>query len=144
MSRNISVAVCSYLPHHSIAPDPIAYLWHVLQILSYIGCVFDQHIFTLRDQLWSQFLDSRRSLERFDTEMIAAHTIFDNHVERCGGRSFFKEAAYMEAMRIASSMDNLVDGPLIAMEGEDDGFLFREVIDKCAFIQTMWMEEGGI
>ena len=56
-------------------------------------------------------------------EMIPAHSVHDHHVERSGRRALFVESPNVEARRMRATVHELVDGKLVAVEGEHDGLV---------------------
>src|SRR5579859_4496876 len=71
--------------------------------------------------------------------MIATHIVENHHIKGRGRSALLVEATYMETCRIGAAMHQLVNGTLIAMKGEDDGLIGREVFDKGSIIQSMWV-----
>src|SRR5579859_3269614 len=123
----------------SISPDPIAHFRHIYKVGTYITMVLAKHIVALLDEWWRQALDAWRPLHGQDREMIAAHFVQHNHIKGCGGRALLIEAAYMETPRIGTPVDQLMNGSLITVEGENDGLIGCEVFDKGGVIQSMRM-----
>src|SRR6516162_9870341 len=113
-----------------VCPDPIAYFWHIFEIGSYIGVVFGQQIIALLNEWCRQMLETRCTLQCQDAEMIPAHFIEYDHIERSSGRPLFFKPAHMKTIGIGASVNELVDDSPITVKCEHDGLAvckeFRE------------------
>src|SRR5258708_33062463 len=76
---------------------------------------------------------------------MAVDAVEHYHVERRGRRALLAKAAHMEALGVRPAMDDLMDGALVAMEGEYDRLVGREqrheVSPAHAVWVTLWAEE---
>jgi hypothetical protein len=88
--------------------------------------VFGQHIIALLNEWRRQMLEACCMLHGQDAEMIATDFIEHDHIEGSGGRPLFIEPAHMETSRIGASVNELVNGSLIAVKGEHDGLVCGE------------------
>ena len=63
--------------------------------------------------------------ERLDAQVVAAHLVQHDHVERRRRGALLVEAAHVEALGIGTPVDDLVHRALVAMEGEDHRLVRR-------------------
>src|SRR2546429_31265 len=130
--------------HHSsyflVGPHPVAHFWHIFEILADIRCVFLKQLVALSDQRLGQPSHACGPSHRLNAEVIAARLIEHDHIEGRGGRSLFIKTAHVETRRIRTAMDDLVNRPRIAVEGKQDWFVFREVLNEGGFIHSVRMD----
>ena len=86
---------------------------------------------------------SPRAMERRRRQVIAAHVVQRDHVERCRRRTLLVKAADMEPSGAGRPWTNLVDARLVAMEGEDDRLVRREQLDESRLVHAVRMDLGG-
>src|SRR5713226_1986823 len=98
---------------NSVCPHPIAHLRHIFEVSQDISFMPGKQLVALGDQWWGEFSHACGSSHRLNTEMIAAHMVQYDHIKWRGGRPFLHEPAHMEARRIGSSMNNLMNSPWI-------------------------------
>ena len=75
-----------------------------------------------------------------DAEVIATDLIEHDHIERRGGRPLFVKPAHMETSCIGASVNELVDGSLIAVKGEHDGLVYGEDLCEGGVIDPVWVD----
>src|SRR6266516_2196607 len=105
-----------------------------------IRAVLRKQILALSDQWCGQPSHARCLSHRLNTEMIAARFVAHDHVEWCCGRSLFIKTAHVETRRVRTPMDELVNRPRIAVEGKDDRFVLREMLNEGGCIHTVRMQ----
>src|SRR3954465_8675310 len=107
----------SFESFFSSSPHPVAYFWHIFEVGPYIAMVFGQQIIALLNEWRHQMAEAWYMLHGKDAEMIPAGVIEHDHIERRGGRPLFIKTAHMETLCIGATVNEFVDGSLIAMEG---------------------------
>src|SRR5258708_37346597 len=70
---------------------------------------------------------------------MAVDAVEHYHVERRGRRALLAKAAHMEALGVRAAMDDLVDGALVAMEGEYDRLVGREQRHEVGLAHAVWV-----
>src|SRR5205807_4385243 len=123
-----------------VRTHPVAYFWHVFEILTDIHFVFREQIVALSDQRRCQPSYTGCLSHCLYTEMIAARLIEHDHVEWRGGRPLFIKTTHVEPGCIWAPMHELVNRPRIAMECKHDRFIFREVFNEGGFIHSVRMD----
>src|SRR3954447_16922771 len=101
--------------------------------------MFAEHILALLSEWRRELLNAWCELHCQHCQMIAADTVHHEHIKWGRRRTLLIEAAHMEALGVGASMHDLMDGTLVAMKGEDDRLIFREMFDESCFIETMRM-----
>src|SRR2546428_6451555 len=101
-----------------IGPRPVAHLGQVFEMLADIRLVAREHVRALIDERRGAPGHAGRAPERLDAEVVSTDSIADHHVEGGGGRALFVESTHVETVRPRSAVHDLVDGALIAVEGE--------------------------
>src|SRR5581483_7506401 len=99
--------------------------------------MFRQLIVALSDQGWRERSHACRTSQGFNAKMITTHFIEHDHIKWCSSCSLFHKTAYMEARRIRTTMNNLVNGPCITMKGKHDRLISSEVLNECRIVQSM-------
>ena len=79
-----------------------------------------------------------------DAEMIPTDFIEHDHIEGSGGRSLFVKTAHMKTSCIGASVNEFVDGSLIAVKGEHDGLLCCEEFCEGAIINPVRVDIWGV
>ena len=93
-----------------------------------MGIVFGQQIIALLNERRRQMVEAWCMLHGQDAEMIPTDFIEHDHIEGSGGRSLFVKTAHMKKSCIGASVNEFVDGSLIAVKGEHEGLLCCEEI----------------
>src|SRR5215216_2090601 len=129
----------------SRGPGPVAYLGRILEVLPRVGDGPCDRRLALGDQGRGAIPRARTrgfpgAPERLRRQVVAAHAVEDHHVERGRRSTLLGEAPDVEAVDVHVTVDDLVDGPLVAMEGEDDWLVSREEIDEARLVHPMRME----
>ena len=88
--------------------------------------VFGQQIIALLNEWRRQVAEACCILHGQDAEMIPTDFIEHDHIEGSGGRPLFVKTAHMETSCIGASVNELMDGSLIAVKGEHDGLFCCE------------------
>src|SRR5436305_6761087 len=122
-------------PARLVTPDPIAYLWHVLQICTHVRVMFNKQVFALLYEGGYQLLHTMRLAHGLNAEVVATHAVTHYHIKRCGRGAFFYISTHVEARGVRSSVNHFVDGPLIAMKGKYDRRIQRKVLNKSCIFQ---------
>ncbi len=66
-----------------------------------------------------------------------------HHLERRGGRALLVEAAHVEAVDVGVPVHDLVNRPLVAVEGEDDRLVRGEELDELRRGHAVRVIPGG-
>src|SRR5689334_3767363 len=103
----------------SVGPDPVADLGQILEVLAHVKVVARQHLVAVANQLIGTGRSPPRTVDREVAQVVPAHIVEHDHVERCSGRSFLEEAAHMKAPRIALSVDQFVERTRVTVKRED-------------------------
>ena len=123
-------------------PVPIPDLGHVFEVLANVLMMFVE----LRIEEFGDFFRSRTQprdmFERFDGQMVAAHLVEDDHVERRGRRASVHVASDVEARFIGPGVNHRVDDPAIVMEREDDVDVLGEEFVEGHVVQAVRMIVG--
>src|SRR5437588_486087 len=78
-----------------------------------------------------------RTLHCEDAEVIATDFIEHNHIKWCCCRSLLVKPSYVETIWVWTSVDELVDGSLVAVEGKHDRPIFCEVFYEGGIVQAV-------
>src|SRR5215203_3266750 len=132
----------------SWCPDPIAYLGRVLEVLPRVGGGSCDRRLALGDQGRGSSPQSRArgipsTPERLRSQVVAAHAVEENHVERGRRGALLVKAADVEPVDVHVTVNDLVYGPLVAVEGEDDRFVRREELDEACLVHPVRVEFAG-
>src|ERR671919_167331 len=125
----------------SWCPSPISYLGRVLEVLPRVGGGSCDRRLALGDQGRGAVLPLVRGAPKhLCGQVVTAHAVEDHHVERGRRSTLLGEAPDVEAVDVHVTVDDLVDGPLVAMEGEDDWLVRREEIDEARLVHPVRVE----
>src|SRR5215217_7086649 len=132
-------------PAGSWGPGPVAYLGQVLEVLSRVGGGPCDRCLALGDQGWDAISQARAGRfpgapQGLGHQVVAAHAVEYDHVERGRRRALLVEAADVEPLGAHVAVDDLVDGPLVSMEGEDDRFVCCEELDEARLVHPVRVE----
>src|SRR5215207_11594288 len=114
-------------------PHPVADFGRVLQVLSRVGPGPGDRSLQFGDQGWRAVLRPAfrtHTLQGVHSQVVAAHAVKDDHVERGRRRALLGEATHVEAVYIHVAVHDLVDCALVAVEGEDDLLVGGEELDE--------------
>src|SRR5919204_3281100 len=123
-------------------PRPVADLRHVFQMLLRVRDGLLDQRFQLDDQPRDLRAEARCAAQRLARQVIAAHPIEHDHVEGGGRGALLGEAAHVEALRVDTPMDDLVDRTLVAVEGEDNRLVGGEQLHERRLVHPVGMELG--
>ena len=79
-------------------------------------------------------------MERLHRQVVAAHLVEDHHVERRRRGALFVVAANVESTGVRPAVDDLVERPRVAVEGEDDVGLVGEQLGEGLRTHAVRME----
>ena len=79
------------------------------------------------------------ALERQGGEVVAAHTVEDGHVKGRGRGALLAEPADMKAPGVTPAMEQLVQGPGVAVEGDHDLVVGAKDVLEAGLRQTVRM-----
>src|ERR671917_1360062 len=132
----------------SWCPGPIAYLGRVLEVLPRVGSGPCDRRLALGDQGRGAIPQARTrggpgAPERLRRQVIAAHAVEDDHVERGRRGALLVETPDVEAVDVDVTVDDLVYGPLVAVEGEDDRLVRREELDEARLVHPVRVKLAG-
>ena len=109
-------------------------------MFAHIGMVFGEHVLAFFDERRSEIFHAAHVFQGQHDDVVAAHFVEDDHIERRGGRSLRVEAAHVEPFGVGASVNKLMHLTLVAVKGEDNGFIFREILDEYFVADTVWMK----
>src|SRR5215207_859017 len=132
----------------SWCPGPIAYLGRILEVLPRVGGGSCDRRLALGNQCrgtipGSQARGGPGAPERLRGQVVAAHAVEDDHVERGRRGALLVETPNVKAVDVHVTVDDLVDGPLVAMKGEDDRLVCREELDEARLVHPVRVELAG-
>lgn len=81
-----------------------------------------------------------RTLHGQDTEMVATDSIEHDHVKGGGCCSLLIKPSHMETIRVGASVDELVDGSLVAVKGKHDRPVCCEVLYEGSIVQAVGVD----
>ena len=85
-------------------------------------------------------IDSAYPPQYLFSQVIAAHVIEDGHVERRCRRALLDEAPHVETLGMNAPVDDFMNCPLVAVEGENDRFVGCEELDKACLGHAVRMD----
>ena len=98
-----------------------------------------QQYLALADQGERALPHPGRAAEGLDAEVVPAHAVPDDHVERGRRGAFLDEASHVEPLGVGPAVDDLVDRALIAVEGEDHRRVAAEEVDEGRLVHAVGM-----
>src|SRR5829696_5010292 len=128
-------------PEGSPGPHPLANLGRVLQVLPGVGRGPGDQTLKLGDQGWSAvLLLARGASQGLRGQVVAAHSIEDDHIEGCRGGALLFEAAHVEAVDVYVAVHDLVDRTLVAVKGEDYRLVSGKQLDEAGLAHAVRVE----
>jgi hypothetical protein len=82
---------------------------------------------------------SGHATEGLHAQVVSAHAVPNDHVERCRRRPFFIEASHVEALRIGPPVHELMDRALVAVKGEDHLGVAPEEVNEGRLVHAVGM-----
>ena len=87
---------------------------------------FDLHVAQYFFGVGARHLQRRDPIDHVDRQAEAIDLVLNGQIERRVDVSFFLVAAHVQVLVIGTPIGQAMDQPGIAVEVEDDGFVFRE------------------
>src|SRR5271170_1742410 len=107
-----------------LSPFPVAHFGNVFEMFHHVLAMLIERLVVESGKL-VRFVGERLiggprlAAQRFYAQVVAAGPVEHEHVEWRRGRALFDKAAHMEAVRIWTAVEKLVDRAEIAMECKD-------------------------